>query len=134
MTTSSNRRALQITLGVLSLIPALSGGAGLLVGQRALPGPRPSAVDPTLDSEYRVTSTFFFAAAPVIWASIPKIEQATGPLRTVAAAGFVAGIGRLLSWRTAGRPHPAYIAATVLELVGMPALVAWHEQVRRASR
>jgi hypothetical protein len=134
MTNSSSRRALQITLGVLSAIPTLSGGAGLLVGHRALPGPRTSVVDATLDSEYRVTNAFFLAAAPVIWASIPKIEQTTTPVRIVAAAGFVGGVGRLLSWRTAGRPHPFAIAATVLELVGMPALVAWHEQVRRASR
>jgi hypothetical protein len=134
MTKSTNRRALQITLGVLSAIPALSGGAGLLIGHRALPGPRTSVVEPTLDSEYRVTSAFFLAAAPVIWAAIPKIEQTTTPVRVVAAAGFVAGIGRLLSWRALGRPHPVYVAATVLELVGMPALVAWHEQVRRASR
>jgi hypothetical protein len=134
MSTSSSRRALQITLGVLSAIPALSGGAGLLLGHRALPGPRTSVVEATLDSEYRVTNAFFLAAAPVVWASIPKIEQTTTQVRIIAAAGFVGGIGRLLSWRTIGRPHPVYIAATVLELVGMPALVVWHEQVRRASR
>jgi hypothetical protein len=134
MTSSSSRRALQIALGVLSAIPALSGGAGLLLGHRALPGPRTSVVEATLDSEYRVTNAFFLAAAPVVWASIPKVEEAATPLRVVAAAGFVGGIGRVLSWRKVGRPHPVYIAATVLELVGMPALVAWHEQVRRASR
>ncbi|MGI5132612.1 DUF4345 domain-containing protein [Pseudonocardia sp. CA-107938] len=133
MVTTKNRRALQITLGVLSAIPALSGGAGVLVGHRALPGPDRSVVEPSLDSEYRVTSAFFLAAAPVIWASIPKVEQAAAPLRVLAAAGFVGGIGRLLSWRTTGRPHPAFIAATVLELVGMPALVLWQEQVRRAT-
>jgi hypothetical protein len=132
MTTSSNRRALQITLGVLSLIPALSGGAGLLIGPRALPG-GPSSAEPSLDSEYRVTSAFFLAAAPAIWASIPKVEKAAAPLRLVAAAGFAAGIGRVLSWRAVGRPHPALVAATVLELVGMPALVAWQEQVRRTT-
>ena len=134
MSNSKSRRGLQIALGVLSAIPALSGSAGLLLGPRALPGPRTSDVEATLDSEYRVTNAFFLAAAPVVWASIPKIEQTTTPVRIVAAAGFVGGIGRLLSWRKIGRPHPVYVAATVLELVGMPALVAWHEQVRRASR
>lgn len=128
----TNRRALQITLGVLSAIPALAGGAGLLFGHRAVPGP-PSRVEPSLDSEYRVANAFFLAAAPVVWASIPKLEEAAVPLRTVAAASFVAGVGRVLSWRATGRPHPLYVVAAALELAGMPALLVWHEQVRRAA-
>ena len=132
MTTSKNRRALQIALGALSAIPLLSGGAGLLLGPRAVPG-APSRVEPSLDSEYRVTNAFFLAAAPVVWASIPKVEQAAAPLRVVAAAGFLGGVGRVLSWRRLGRPHPAFVAATVLELAGMPAMVAWQEQVRRSA-
>lgn len=132
MTASTNRRALQITLGALSAIPLLSGGAGLLLGPRAVPGV-PDRVGPSLDSEYRVTNAFFLAAAPVVWASIPTVERATTPLRLVAAAGFVGGVGRVLSWRALGRPHPVFVAATVLELVGMPVLAAWQEQVRRSA-
>lgn len=132
MTTSKNRRALQIALGALSAIPALFGGASVLFGARTVPG-APRSVDPSVDSEYRVANAFFLAAAPVVWASIPKVEQAATPLRVVAAAGFLAGVGRVLSWRTLGRPHPVYVAATVLELVGMPAIVAWQEQVRRSA-
>ncbi|SHK28464.1 protein of unknown function [Pseudonocardia thermophila] len=128
-----SRRALQITLGALSLVPALSGAVGLVKGPRALPGST-GTTDPALDSEYRVNSAFLLVTAPVIWASIPKIEHATGALRLIGAAGFLGGIGRLLSWKQVGRPHPLYVAAAVLELAGVPVLVAWQERVRRRMR
>jgi hypothetical protein len=35
-----------------------------------------------------------------------------------------------LSWRKNGRPNAAFVAATALELVGMPIILAWHNRVR----
>jgi hypothetical protein len=40
----------------------------------SLPGDD-SQVSATLDSEYRFTSTFWFATAPVIWSALPRVEQ-----------------------------------------------------------
>jgi hypothetical protein len=127
-----NRRKLQIVLGVLSAVPAASGLAGMLVGPKALPGDR-SRVEASLDSEYRVTNAFWFAVAPLIWASLPRVEQNVARLQAVGGVSFVAGLARLRSWQVTGRPHPVFVAATVLELGGMPLLLLWLDRVRRAA-
>ena len=126
------RRGLQVTLGILSAIPFLSGLAGMLVGPKTLPGDT-SQLGATADSEYRFVNAFWFATAPVIWSAIPQVEQRTGPLRRLTAVVFVGGLARLVSWRTTGRPHTVSIAATVLELVGVPAVMAWQSRVARLA-
>ena len=52
-------RGLQVTLGLLSAIPLLSGLAGMLVGPTTLPGDN-SQLEPTADSEYRFVNAFWF--------------------------------------------------------------------------
>jgi hypothetical protein len=126
------RRALQVTLGILSVIPFLSGLTGMLVGPAILPKDN-SRVEPSADSEYRFINAIWFATAPLIWSAIPHIEQRTGLARSLGAAVFTGGVARLISWRTTGRPHPQFVAATVLELVGIPAVVIWQSRVAQLS-
>lgn len=131
MRQDGGRRALQVTLGVLSIIPFLSGLAGVLIGPKALPSAGPS--DSTTDSEYRFLSAFWFGTAPVIWSAMPRIERRTNLVRSLTAVVFAGGLARLVSWRTTGRPHPIFIAAIALELFGVPALMVWQSRVARLA-
>lgn len=93
-----------------------------------------SRLEATADSEYRFTNAFWFATAPVLWSALPDIENRGERLRAVSAVVFLGGLARLLSWRRTGRPHPVFVAAIALELIGMPALVAWQAMVESRSR
>ena len=126
------RRGLQIVLGTLAAIPFASGLAGMVAGPRALPG-RNGPVTANLESEYRYTHAMWFAAAPVIWSAVPRIERETAVVRAVSGTVFLGGLARLLAWRSTGRPHPLLVGATALELIGMPALVAWQRRVARLA-
>ncbi|MBI3225421.1 MAG: DUF4345 domain-containing protein [Mycolicibacterium cosmeticum] len=75
------------------------------------------------------SSRFWSASAPVIWSEIPHIGQRTKRFRLLTAIIFVGGLGRLAAWRQTRRPHPVFIAATALELVGIPALALWQTRV-----
>ena len=131
-TPDGGRKALQIVLGTLSLIPFASGSAGVLVGPRALPG-IDAPVPTNVDSEYRYTHALWFAAAPILWRALPRIEREAATVQTVSAAVFLGGVARLVSWRTSGRPHPVLVGATTLELLGIPVLVAWQQRVARLA-
>lgn len=120
-------------MGVLAAIPAASGLAGMLVGPSTIPRDN-STVEASMDSEYRFTNAFWFAVAPIIWSSLAHIERRSTVLRATLGTVFLGGIARALSWRKKGRPNAAFVAATGLELVGMPIFLAWHARVSVLAR
>jgi hypothetical protein len=119
---------LQVTLGALSPIPAASGITGMLVGPSTIPQDD-SKVETSLDSEYRFTNAFWFATAPIIWSTLPKIEQRSTVLRATLGTVFVGGIARVLSWQRNGTQRGVRGVDRV-GLVGMPIILAWHNRVR----
>jgi hypothetical protein len=127
------RRELQATLATLALIPFSYGLAGMLEGPRNIPGNQ-IEVDASFESEYRFVHAFWFAAAPVIWSSLPRIEEDPAALSAVMGTVVLGGLARILAWREDGRPRPIFVAGIGLELIGIPGLWAWKRRVVRAAR
>ncbi len=130
--TGTGRSELQVTLATLALIPFGYGLAGMLVGPRSVPGNR-IEVDASFDSEYRFVHAFWFATAPVIWSTLPRIEQDPAALNAALATVVLGGLARVLSWREVGRPRPVFVGGIGLELVIIPGLWAWKRRVVRAA-
>lgn len=133
MSALRSRRALRITLGVVAAIPFASGLGAIIGGPASLPG-QPGEVSATLDSEYRFVNVIWFGVAPLVWASLPRVEERTAVLQAVGGAAFAGGLARLLSLRAKGRPHPMMLAALGVELGVVPALMVWQAAVARAAR
>jgi Domain of unknown function (DUF4345) len=114
-------------LAVLALLPVASAAREIASGVRAVPGGSPDVV-PTVDSSLRYANAFRFAVGPVIWSQLGKLEQSR-TLTFALATIFGGGLARVRSWQQSGRPHPAFVAATVLETVGVASLLVWKRQL-----
>ena len=123
------KRALQVTIAVLSLLPLSVGLLGLFLGAGMYTPAE--AVTPKLDSQFRFMSGWDIGLAFVIWWFIPNIERHRGLFRLVCLAVFLGGLGRLAAWFFAGTPGTAFIAVTGIELL-VPLLIPWQTRVARA--
>jgi hypothetical protein len=126
-----SRRALQVVLGVLALIPLGTGLMDVVVSTAALPG-APS-VTPELDSNYRFFGVVWAGmGVALIWA-IPRVERATTLLRGVFAVVFLGGLARCLSLVMVGVPEPMFLGLIVLELTAPPIVIAWQSRIATDS-
>ena len=122
------KRALQVVLAFLSLLPLVVGTLGFIYGAALL---APAAgVTPKLDSQYRFVAAWDVGLALIVWWIIPQIERQTVLFRLVCILVCLGGIGRVVAWFVVGSPGPAFLAVTVLELL-IPLLIPWQAQVAR---
>jgi hypothetical protein len=128
------RRALQVVMAVLATIPFARGAVDVLGGSDRLPG-GPGDTTASLDSEFRFVSTFWLAVGPVVWSQLPRVASDSPVLPLTLGTIFVGGLARLRSWQQRGRPHPLFVGAIALELIGMPVVLVWQRKVvARAKR
>lgn len=120
------RRGLQITVFILSLIPAWYGIRNAASGAaQFLP---PEHVTAAMDSQFRFQSAWYFGLALILWWIIPQIEKQGALFRIIALAIFLGGLSRLYSYYTLGPPPGSGTTAMVLELA-LPLLVVWQARI-----
>ncbi|HEU0217437.1 MAG TPA: DUF4345 domain-containing protein [Stellaceae bacterium] len=121
----TERRLLQITVGLGSLVPIIAGAAGILSG--------PAMVDAggnvSADSHFRYLSGLLFGIGVAFITTIPGIERQTGRFRVLTGIVVAGGIGRLISLLLRGAPDAAMLAALAMELVVTPVLALWQARV-----
>jgi hypothetical protein len=133
-----SKQTLQIVLGVLGLIPILTGGLDLIVGANAL-NLVGAAISPqvlenvVLDSQIRFLGSIWFGLGIVLYWLLPQIEKQTTLFRLLLGIIFLGGIGRLISAFLIGVPPIELIAATGLELIGMPLLILWQSFISKSN-
>ena len=129
------RRALQIVLALLSLIPLLGLGITWLVGPRYF-SQGGGAVSNALDSQFRyLAGVYAGAVTGSLWWAIPRIEERAMAVRLAGAAVFLGGLGRCISLATVGHPGDAtMMGGLVLELGVVPLLVLWQRRIARLAR
>jgi hypothetical protein len=125
------KRALQVTVVVLSLLPLSFGTLGLVLGvEMYIP---PEAATPKLDSQFRFMSAWDIGLAVVAWWLVLNIEGHTALFRIVCLAVFLGGLGRMAAWYFTGAPGTAFIAVMAVELL-VPVLIPWQAYVAHQAQ
>jgi hypothetical protein len=126
-----SRRALQIVMALLAIIPVATGIIGLL--GVADPLYAAAGVPPivVLDSNLRFFSGIWLGLGLALFWLIPRIEQHTVLFRVLWGMVFLGGVGRLLSMAMLAPPPVPLIGFTTLEIVGAPFFMFWQSRLAK---
>ncbi len=86
-----------------------------------------------VDSEMRFYAVWYVVAGVFLLRATRRIESEAWTIRLVAAAFFVAGCSRILSWVAVGRPHLSQLILMVIELTLPLVVIPWQASVARRS-
>jgi hypothetical protein len=126
-----SKRWLQISMGVLGVIPLATGVVGLLGLRDPLYvhfGVIPNVV---LDSNLRFFSGVWLGVGLTLVAILRRIERHGTVFRALWAMIFLGGVGRILSVLDSGLPPPPFMAVIGLEIIGAPLFVFWHMRIEQ---
>lgn len=122
----TSRRALQLVVAVLALVPLTTSsliiiqGAGRFIGTEAVPA--------GLDSAIRYLAGVYFGVALYIWWIIPRIERQSAGITFVAGAIFLGGVSRAVSVADVGTAGLITWVFLTIELM-VPLLVVWQRRL-----
>jgi Domain of unknown function (DUF4345) len=115
----------------------LGAGATAAAGEQAfnaMSGWRGPASPPwpaTMDNELRFYATLWGAYGVLLLLAARDFAARSSHVPWLAAAFFVGGVGRALSWLAVGPPHPFFLALMTIELVLPPVLILlWRAAAR----
>ena len=123
------RKALQIVLGVLAVVPAFYALTGLVLGAGGF-GAGDAAAG--ADNQIRYLSGVYLLVPLLLLRIIPRIEKEGAMLAIVVTVLFIGGVGRLVSLLTVGTPLDTQVVNMVLEM-GAPVLLLWQRAVAKAA-
>jgi hypothetical protein len=130
MRAETERRVLQIAIGLACLVPLVAGAEGVRQSAAMLAGVEPP-LPRDLESHFRYLSGLLLGIGLVFAASIPTIERRTATMRALGFVIVIGGLARLFSLLEVGAPGPGHIFGLVMELGVVPALVLWQGRVAR---
>ena len=128
-----SRRLLQITTGLLALVPILTGIITMLGTGDPLYASTDIPTVPVLDSNLRFFGGVWLGLGIALLWLVPRIESEGALFRAIWVAIFLGGIGRALSFLLIDAPPLAFIGFTALELVGAPLFIYWQYRVAAAA-
>lgn len=125
------KRLLQATIAVASLVPILAGLAGI-VGGPFLFGAINYSTDTISHTAY--LSGLLLGIGLMFVASIRHVERHQGRFVVLGIIVFIGGLARLYAGLLTGFGSWPHQAALVMELVVTPAIVIWQGRVARTMR
>jgi hypothetical protein len=120
--------------GLLHLAGVVATSAGLhtlIAGGKSFPPWRRAGA--MVESELRFYSAFYVAYGLFALRTARQPDHDSAAVRAVAAALFLAGLGRVRAWVTVGKPHPFQQALLAVELAAPPLIVADQARLRSTA-
>lgn len=124
-----SRKPLQILLTILGLIPTVTGILTMMGIYDPLLQSLNLPHDPLLDSELRFLGGIWLGLGLTVLVTARSLEKHLFLYRVLWVMIFIGGVGRLISMVLVGMPPIPFIGFTVLEIVGAPLFLYWHQQV-----
>jgi hypothetical protein len=85
-----------------------------------------------LESELRFYAAFYVAYGAALLRIAPHAHRDPAGVRALAGALFLAGIARIVAWRTVGGPHRLQRGLLAIELTAPPAIVMSQARLARS--
>jgi hypothetical protein len=126
-----SRRTLQITSGLLGVIPVVTGALTMMGLADPIYAAAGLPAHALLDSNLRFFGGLWLVLGLALFWLIPRIERETALFRVLWLMIFGGGVGRLLSMAFVGMPPWPFIGFTLLEIAGAPFFIVWQARLAR---